>query len=431
MAECCTDIYSVACNEIVDIAYLKSLVSCMTNSSGGALSVPSNKGYGDGYRPTRSEIEAAIGVANTKSSGNWDSNVDGVIISSAVNSGDLVRKSEITGYCTSFKSLVITASSSNISECGGCAQASYTFTLTQKTMTCGSSGNISTSSSDGTGSVSSWSPNWTATSPGRTDQSGYFCFDKNTEWNEVTSTQTLSITWRGQSKSASFTHRQSARAHSYRDDWKYYTSLTVSMDKSSFGCLGGTATATEYYSYAWRYKFYDTCNDLYNTTYGNSPVSGSKDMGSQYHGCEESTVYWTVNDSGGYVDINGNPMHDSATATWYCSSCADCSDTYESYSATSISVDCNGNGTIYGEATRVSYTKNDDGDCDRSSTTTVNVSEAITGCSASDCTCDEESCEEKTFHSANMSMNATQSDCEENPCVCDNTFFVDTDSITW
>ena len=428
MAECCTDIHSVACNELVDIAYLRSLISCMTNSSGGALSVPSGNGYGDGYRPTKSEIEAAIGVANTKSSGNWDSNVDGVIISSSVSANSPVRKSEITGYCTSFKSLVITASTSNISECGGCAQASYTFTLTQKTMTCGSNGSISTSSSDGTGNVSSWSPNWTATSPGSTTQTGYFCFDKNMSFSEATSTQTLNITWRGQSKSASFTHRQTARTHSYREDNLYYTNVTVTMDNDSFGCLGGTANATEYYSYAYEYVYYDTCGDVYDTTYGNNSGSGSNYLGSETHGCEESTVYWTAHSNSGYYDRYGNSLSDYATASWYCPSCASCNDTYQDYTATGITVNCDGSGTIYGTATRISYTKNDAGDCVSASSASTSVTEEITGCSASDCTCEEDSCT-KTFYSEHMSMSGTQSGCKN--CSCEDIQWDTATTLTW
>ena len=114
MAECCTDINSVASNEIVTISYLKDILYCATDSNG--VSLTSKISGADDYCPTKGEITSMGIIASTKANGNWESNVDGVVIASSVSSNSVVRKSEITGYCTSFVSFII--SNSGQSNCG-------------------------------------------------------------------------------------------------------------------------------------------------------------------------------------------------------------------------------------------------------------------------------------------------------------------------
>lgn len=456
-SNCCSDINGVPCNEVVDISYLQDLVSCMTNSDGSNIVIPSSiSSKGSEYKPTKGEIVDAIGTAYINSS-NWSDNVDGVIISSSVGNNSLVRRSEITGYCTQFYSLSISNSSTSISECGGSSTSSYSFKLKQSIITCASNGVVTISTSTGDSYTSSNAvASWTTSGNGSSTNGPIFSFSKNYNTSSRTATQSLSIKWRGNTYSASnsITFTQSARQfggyYAYGPWETGATSVDVTVHEEGgtawdFTCDSVAVVAEQTLKWeTWRYAYAeDSCGEAWSayddqfhdlgyggsstTIIGREVIDGCNHVGETYE--------WRVSSPTYYNSHNGQSYSDSDYARFRCNDAegcfGTCPDIIGDYQADEGSIDCHGNGTITGHYTIYKYDRQTDGSCKenvRGSLTKYGVVEYINNGSENN-TSDDREVWATTQH---FSMYLTQPPCCDVP-ICQNgdNPMVDADDTEW
>ena len=384
---CCTG--QTECNHIITIGYLKSFIGTDIKNAGG-VTVYVNTTQPDSYVPTYSELTSGTLIPQfvDGGSGNWHSSIDGITVKGIYASNQNVKQEDLVLTYTRINSFSVSAGKTSFSECADSTNvcATYTLTKTIKQMNSSCTVTSATSTDSDTTCKMSFSTNcnWlslsTCSSNCVTASAG-----KNGTWssNQRSCTVTASLTYKGSNYSDSVTITQSPLTGSYSVyEGRHYTG-TVITDHDALTqntCTGATVTASATAYYYDRYKWKDSCNEVYEYNYDDR--YGSEAAGSSSYTFEP--VYCpTESQTDSYtMTITYQGHSDSVTFYQVCSQeCNECKDftTYGSCNGTVAVDECGGEVTVSCEMPATIHHKAWDGtgQCIETGTTPTSYTQSI------------------------------------------------------
>lgn len=279
---CCSE-YQTECLKVVTIGYLKDFIgSNIQNSTGGTVYVSDT--YTDNrYCPTFTELtNGSILPVWNEGASSPRGDTDGILITGAYESKQLVRQQDLVMRYTRFNTLSISSDrSSGLNECGDSATITTTYNYNRYTKKMNSSScavTSSTSRSDGACGELTWH-----TLYGSVTKCSDYTIGKNGTVSATSRCDKISATttFRGASKSSNeISICQNALTGSYSvyaTDRKVMTGITCTASPSSlkvYGNTDGSGTCTvnqevsligtgrydKYTTYYWK----DSCGVVYN-----------------------------------------------------------------------------------------------------------------------------------------------------------------------
>ena len=384
---CCTG--QTECNHIITIGYLKSFIGTDIKNAGG-VTVYVNTTQPDSYVPTYSELTSGTLIPQFVDGGNgrWHSSIDGITVKGTYASNQNVKQEDLVLTYTRINSFSVSAGKTSFSECADSTNvcATYTLTKTIKQMNSSCTVTSTTSTNSDTTCKMSFSTNcnWLSLSTCSSN-----CVtasaEKNGTWSssQRSCTVTASLTYKGTNYSDSVTITQRPLTGSYSVyEGRHYTG-TVITDHDALTqntCTGATVTASATAYYYDRYKWKDSCNEVYEYNYDDR--YGSEAAGSDsytfapvYCPTESQTDSYTMT-----IIYQGHS--DSITFYQVCyQECETCEDyiTYGSCNGTASVGECGGEVTVSCEMPATIHHKawNATGQCVETGTTPTSYTQSI------------------------------------------------------
>ena len=384
--ECCTG--QTECNHIVTIGYLKNFIGDNIKDASGTV-VHVTTSQLDTYCPTYSELTGGSLIPNFVDGGsnNWGSSVDGITINGSYSPNQVVNQQDLILTYVRFKSLSISAGKTTFSECGDSTSMSYVYKLT-KTIKAMNNCVASESSSEGNDTSNSGNNKITFSSSeswlGVNGTS--LSANKNGSWSAPSRSGVISakVTYKGTTHSASntVTITQQALTGSYSvfEGTHYYRVDIDSYDGPTFDtceAVDFSCSATGYYYN--RYKWKDSCGEIYNYNYDDR-------YGSEYGGSDSGHFDKVLCPTDSEVNektltIYYHGYSDSLTFTQNCSqTCEECNDytTYGSGSTEATVGNCGGDVTLYAEVSATIHHRGwEEGVCNETGTTPTSYPQSI------------------------------------------------------
>ena len=286
MAEitCCTG--QTECNRIITIGYLKSFIGNEVKNTGGTTVFVSTT-KPDSYEPVYSELASGTLIPLFVDGGEnkWHSNIDGITVKGTYAANQCVKQSDLVLTYTRYKSLTIDASNISFSECGDSSNISATYKLTKTVKAMNDNCVVVETSSDGydTTCKPSFSRNcdW-LTFGSCSNNAATATAGKNGTWSSPPRNCNInaSVLYKGQTYTSNvLTINQRAlegsynASTSYKD--RYWTNLEITdystIEQERCDSYSVTAKTTEYYYD--RYRWVDSCGEIYEYNYHD--VTGS------------------------------------------------------------------------------------------------------------------------------------------------------------
>lgn len=339
----CSD-YQTECLKVVTIGYLKSFIGNLVQNStnGNPISIQRSD---DTYCPTYSELTGGRIIQTWSQGTTPKSDRDGITVSSkwaggssGYSANQLVDQRDLGLNYTRFRTLSISRSGSGeISECGGSATLTYTYSHTRYTKSMNDSCVTSTSPSNVNSPCGELRYH---TTYGSVSNCTSYSIGKNGYFSSTTRTDSVyaTTTFRGSIKTSnSVDIKQKALTGDYlkeKSRWEVTTNVTATATSvTSFDCPGGefSARGTRTYNVVGRFAWVDSCNVEYSQTQDRNIVTNQRqDLGSQtgsfsYHNCcdgghnETKTLTFS---SGSYsASVNFSQNCDDCSSTPKCETC--------------------------------------------------------------------------------------------------------------
>lgn len=385
---CCTG--QTECNHIITIGYLKSFIGTDIKNTGGTT-VYVNTSQPDSYVPTYSELTGGTLIPQfvDGGSGRWHSSIDGITVKGTYASNQNVKQEDLVLTYTRFYDFSVSAGKTSFSECSDSTSVCATYTLAKTIKQMNSSCTVTSTTSTGSDTTCkmsfSTSCNWmslgSCSSNCVTASAG-----KNGSWtaNSRSCIVTASVTYKGSNYSDSVTITQDALTGSYSVyEGRHYTGTVITdhdaLTQNTCNSITVTASATAYYYD--RYKWKDSCGQVYEYNYDDRYSSES--AGSDSYTFPPIYCPTTSKTNSYEMTISYEGYSDSVTFYQVCSQeCEECKDfnTYGSCNGEANADKCGGEVTVSCSMPTVIHHKawNSTGQCVETGTTETAYTQSIT-----------------------------------------------------
>ena len=384
--DCCTG--QTDCNLDVNIGYLKEFVgSLIKDANGSTVQVSSTKP--DTYAPTYSELVSGNIVPLFQDGGtnNWHENVDGIEVTMSTTADGSVKREDLRLIYTRFKSLSVSADKTTFSECGDETNVCTAYKLA-KTVRALNDCRVTETTTEGedTGCRPTFNTTCDWLTVGTcSNNCATLTADKNGTWSAATRTCSVNaiVVYKGETMASEpITITQNELTGSYSVyEGRHYTGVEITgHSETNYDCNGGEFSISAEGYYFDRYKWKDSCDQVYEDNYDDR--TGSENAGGD-SGTFNKIICPTETYTGKTtLSVSYHGFSDEMDFYQECNqSCGECEDytTYGTGTSGATVGKCGGLVTVYASVPAVIHHKDFvDGECVETGTTSTAYTQSIT-----------------------------------------------------